>query len=227
MIKSQDKAYDFKVQVRHQEREEDASVASLYRSIFLVTINDFVDVIFIPSFSRDKENWSLTIPDYVEHVRSLDEARQFTAALSEYTVTPDDSRAGQEALIALAPPLRVAPEQSEMKSEAKTGVIFYVTSQEFIRFTQELTLIEEYTWSVYEHLPFSEVKNFECIQFILNDIVTSPHFAEEHSKIVNLPWYDRLFAPHEIEFNKIEPLIPDEDEENSVISPAEFALQRA
>jgi hypothetical protein len=67
-----------------------------------MTLNDFVNVIFIPSFPRDKENWSLNIPTYVEYVRSFQEARQFTAALSDYTVTPDNLRAGQQELIPTA-----------------------------------------------------------------------------------------------------------------------------
>ncbi|MGB0385134.1 MAG: hypothetical protein ACPGWR_09950 [Ardenticatenaceae bacterium] len=222
MMKSSHKAYDFKVHVRHQEREEDPSVAPLYRGIFSVTLNDFVEVMFIPSFSRDTENWSLNIADDVEDVRSLSEARQFTAALSEYTVTPSDERAGEQELIPLAPPL---PPLRREPGDPTTGVMFYVTQKEFIRFSQELALIEEHTFLLNEYLPFSEAKEFECIQLILNHIVTSPHFAEKDSKIVNLPWYQRRFAPHTVVFNKIERLVPDEDKQKEDL-PRQAALQR-
>ena len=60
-MKSSNKAYNFKLHVRHQRHEEPASVAPLYREIFAVTLNDFIDVMFIPSFPRDRENWSLNI----------------------------------------------------------------------------------------------------------------------------------------------------------------------
>jgi hypothetical protein len=220
MMKSSHKAYDFKLQVQHQPREEPASVASLYTGLFTVTLNDFVDVMFIPSFPRTRENWSLNIADDVEDVRSSHEARQFMAALSEYTVTPNDHRAGQQELIPLAPPLlRRKPD------DPTTGVIFYVTQKEFIRFSQELAMMEEHTLSVYDCLPFSEVKEFESIQFILKQIVTSPHFSERDFEIVNLPWYHHLLR--EVAFNKIERLLPDNEDKQKEETPRQAALQPA
>ena len=155
-----------------------------------MTLNDFVNIIFIPSFPRNRSNWSLNIADDIEHVRSLSEARQFTAALSDYTVTPDDNRAGQQELIPIPPPPDSdisAPglRPDDMASESQMGVMFYVTPQEFIRFSQELALMEEHTFLLNEYLPFSEAKEFECMQLILNHILTSPHFGEKDSKIVN------------------------------------------
>ena len=187
-----------------------------------MTLNDFVNIIFIPSFGRNRRNWSLNIADDIEDVRSLAEARQFTAALSDYTVTPDDSRAGQQELIPIPPPPQIpAPGyRDDMANESRTGVIFYVTQKEFTRFSQELALMEEHTSSVYDYLPFSEVKDFECMQFILNDMVASPHFAQKDLKTVNRPWSDGFLSPLGLKFNKIERLVPSQDKEK------ELALQR-
>ena len=179
-----------------------------------MTINDMVNVIFIPSFPHEEENWSLNIPTYVEDVSSLDEARQFTAALSDVTITPSNNRAGQQEVYPKAPPLPpsrwVGP---------KTGVMLYVTPQEFIRFSQELALMAEHIWSVYDALPFSEVKEFESIQFILNQIAR--HFSSKELEIVNRPWYDRRLG--EVVLKKIERLVPDEDKHAAL--PRQAALQ--
>ena len=219
MIQSPHQEYDFKVQVRHQERDEHPSIARFFREIFWMTLNDFVNIIFIPSFPHEQENWSLNITTYVDDVRSLDEARQFTAALSDYTVIPDNSRAGQQEVYPKPPPLPpsrgVGP---------RTGVMFYVTQKEFTRFSQELALISEHTFELNEYIPFSEAKDFECMQLILDIIATSPDFSQEDTKILNLPWYTRRFAPHTVKMNKIERLVPREDKEQQVSRRAQEEL---
>lgn len=223
MVKAPHQKYEFKVRVQHQERDEDSSIARFFRGIFWMSLNGSVDIIFIPSFPHEQENWSLNITTYIDDVRSVDEARQFTAALSDYTVIPDNNRAGQQQVYPKPPPL--PPSRGIGPT---TGVIFYVTQQEFTRFSQELTLIEEHTFLFNEHIPFSEAKNFECMQLILDHIVTSPHFSQEDTKIINLPWYTRRFAPHTVKMNKIERLVSGENKGKEVLqSPQEeFALQR-
>ncbi len=230
MIQSPPQEYEFKVQVRHQVRDEEPEIARFFKGIFWMTLNDFVNLIFIPSFPRDKENWSLNIPTSLEDVSSLDEARQFTAALSEYTITPSDKRAGQQELIPIPPPPDISfpgLRPDHKTEESKTGVMFYVTPQEFIRFSQELAVIEEHTFMLYEYLPFEEVKEFECIQFITDTIIRSPHFTQKDMKMVKLPWYTRVLRPHTVKMNKIERLEPSEDDDNEVLSSQEeeFALQ--
>jgi hypothetical protein len=44
--------------------------ARFFKGIFWMTINDLVNVIFIPSFPHEEENWSLNIADDVDDVRS-------------------------------------------------------------------------------------------------------------------------------------------------------------
>jgi hypothetical protein len=103
----------------------------------------------------------------------------------------------------------------------RTGVMFYVTPQEFIRFSQELALIAEHTFMLYEYLPFEEVKEFECIQFITETIVTSLHFTQKDMKAINLPW---VLRPHTVIMNKIERLEPREDDDNELVASQEEEL---
>lgn len=170
---------DFAVRVRKQEHDEELSVAKFYRGIFSVTLNFLVEIMFIPEFSRQAERWSLDIPDNVDVVHSTQQARLFTAALSEIIVTPDQSRAGQEELYPLAPPLPPIPDVY-----AKKGVIFYVTPQQFPRISAELAHIAEQTSSVHDFLPLSQLHHLKCTQVILNRIMTSIHFSEKNLRII-------------------------------------------
>ena len=171
--------YDFTVQVRGQEGEEDQQFARFYQGIYSVTLNTFVDVMFVPSFCREVKGWSLHLPFNVNEVHSAQEARLFTAALSDLIVTPDDYRAGEEELI---PPPPSPPPYTHIAPEM--GVIFYVTPQQFALFSQELAEIEQETFSLYPTVPVSKIAHFACIKFITEKIMTSPYFSEENLRIL-------------------------------------------
>ncbi|MGB0384333.1 MAG: hypothetical protein ACPGWR_05860 [Ardenticatenaceae bacterium] len=166
---------DFRVQVRKQEDDEDRQFSKFYQGIFSVNLNYLVTITFIPEFTRTGKTWFLDIPDNVDIVHSSQEARLFTAALSDIMVTPDDSRAGQEELIPIPHPPPPIPDFGP-----QMGVIFYVTAEQFTRFSQELAVIEEQTFSVYGSFAVSKLEHFECVQFILNKVITSEHFSEAH-----------------------------------------------
>lgn len=171
--------YDFTVQARRQERDEEPEVALFYEGIYSVALNTFVDVMFIPYFSRDVEDWSLRIPLNIDKVYSWQEARLFTAALSDVTVTPDEYKAGNEELIALP-----SPHSPSMKIGQEMGLIFYVTNAQFALFSQELAEIEKQAFSLYDSVPVSSIADFESIRFILNRIMICKHFPEESLKIL-------------------------------------------
>ena len=148
---------DIAVQVKLQEWEEDEDVAPFYRGIYEVTLNFFTDVMFIPSFPRTLDSWPPTLPKNVDDVHSVYEARLFTVALSENTVTPNAFLAGQQELIPLSPSLN---------GEPRMGRIFYVTPEQFALFSQELAQIMQQTLSVHDYVSLLKVNHFACIQFI-------------------------------------------------------------
>jgi len=149
--------YDMSVQIRHQKWEEEEDLAPFYEGIYSVTLNYFTTIMFIPTFSRTKDNWPPTLPDDIDNVHSVTEARLFTAALSEYTVTPDAELAGRQELIPLSPLTQIGP---------RMGLVFYVTPQEFACFSQELPLLEQKTPSVRDYMPLSQISAFATIQLI-------------------------------------------------------------
>lgn len=165
---------DFTVQVREEVREQEPEFAQFYQGIYSMALNTFVDVMFIPHFSRERENWSLKIPNNIDIVHSVQEARLFTAALADYIVMPDESCAGQEELIPQLP----SP-QPYFDTPLDTGVIFYVTPQEFSLFSQELAEIEQQAFALYDNLRVSKLGHFECIKFINKIVMTSEHFLPE------------------------------------------------
>lgn len=170
---------DFAVRVRKQEEDEDRSVSRFYRGIYSVALNFLVHIMFIPPFSRPRKSWPLDIPDDIDEVDSVQEARLFTAALSEITVTSDRSRAGEVQLIALAPALSPVADMA-----TRQGVIFYVTPEQFALFTQELAELAEQTFSIYGFFPVSKLEHLESIKFITNKIITSNDFAQKNRKII-------------------------------------------
>lgn len=165
---------DFTVQVREQVRDEDTEFAQFYQGIYSMALNSFVHIMFIPYFSREVKDWSLRIPDDVDEVHSRQEARLFTAALAEYTVMPDELRAGQEQLIALPPPLPPCPDVAP-----RQGVIFYVTRQQFALFSEELAEIEQFAFALHATVRVSKIAHFECIKFIQKIVMNSAHFSEK------------------------------------------------
>lgn len=199
-------ARDFTVRVTRQEDEEERQYSAFYSGIFSVDLNYLLSIMFIPEFKHDDANWSLTIPNNVDQVRSMQEARLFTAALSEIIVTPDSSRAAREERFPQPPPLRSIPE-----TLPRQGIIFYVTPEQFRSFSYELAEIEAQTFSVWGSFPVSQLSHFECIQFITNHIITSAHLADEQRKLIGWPPKRTTYFPSQakkITFTKTAQLVP-------------------
>ena len=169
--------YDIAVQIRHQEWEEEDDLAPFYRGIYSVTLNYFTTVMFIPTFPRTADNWPPTLPQDVDDVHSAAEARLFTAALSEYTVTPDAQLAGQQELIPLEPLPQIGP---------RMGLLFYVTPPEFALFSQELPLLEQKTPSVRDYVPLSQVRDFATMQLIRSHLMVNERNRERSQGVSSL-----------------------------------------
>lgn len=163
---------DVGVQVWREEREVPLQYAKFYKGIFDVTLRGIAYITFVPAFQRPKDNWPPALPDDVDIVHSCNQARLFTAALADVTVTADEALAGSREFIPLPPSARIEPYM---------GVVFYVTPQEFARFSEELLYIEKnHTLWANQYVRLSKVKDFESIKFILANIV--PLKLARHAK---------------------------------------------
>ncbi len=135
------------------------------------------------------------LPDDVDIVDSCHQARLFTAALAEYAITPDEVLAGQMETFCISLPKA----ESEMAIFRKahnievTGRLFYVTPEQFARFSQELEEIEQHTFWPSQYIGLSKVKEFECMKFILANIAP----IEERRRLENQRQIRRRFGMSE------------------------------
>jgi hypothetical protein len=178
---------DFAVQVRHEEGDQPVkSEAVFYRGIFSLTLNQLITILFIPSFPRTPQTWPPTILPGVDEVQSETEARLYITESADYVVTPDANRAGEQEVIPI--PAATPEQQAEIGLGfylgARQVVVFYVTREEFARFSRELALIREDTYWVHDYVRVSTVTDFECIRFIQHDIIESPDFSDDHLRII-------------------------------------------
>ncbi len=172
---------NFTLSVRHQIWEESPEVAKFYQGIYSVTLNFLVNVIFVPKFERNVNHWPPSLPENVDNVSSELEARLFTLFFSDYTITPDPLRSGQQEIITLA---SAAEEVKNTNSASDVKVIFYVSPEEFATFSQELCVLAEQTPGVYDYVKISEIKNLELAKFLLSCVINSSCFLVKDRNIL-------------------------------------------
>jgi hypothetical protein len=162
------KNYDFSVSVRRQTWEEEPEVAELYQEIFDVILNHTLSIMFVPEVDINIDNIPAMLPDNIDNIFSEIQARQITIALSKYSITPNDLLAGQE---------KVFSHNDTLSSQ--TGVIFFITTDEFQTFSSELSTIAQEIPSVHSSTRISQIKDLKFSQFLLSRVIESKHFDEK------------------------------------------------
>lgn len=173
--------HDFTVSVRHQIWEEAPEVAELYQGIYSVILNFLVTIMFVPEVERTVDSWPPVLPENVDSVSTEREARLFTIALSDYTVTPNSLLAGKQELMQKQ---LVSEDMNNSNSVSKMGVLLYVSSQEFEAFSKELSALAAQTPGVHDYVRISEIQNLELSKFILDSVIDSPHFSAGDVRIL-------------------------------------------
>jgi hypothetical protein len=166
--------HDFTVSVRHQIWEETPELGEFYQGIYSVILNFLVTIMFVPEVERTVDYWPPVLPENVDSVSTELEARLFTIALSDYTVTPNSLLAGKQELIQKQ---LVSEDRNNSNSVSKMGVLLYVSSQEFEVFSKELSDLAAQTPGVHDYVSISEIQNLELSKFILDSVIDSPHFS--------------------------------------------------
>jgi hypothetical protein len=165
--------YDFSISVRNQTCEEEPEVAALYQGIFDVILNHTVSIMFIPKIVINSQNWPPVLPENVDDISTEIEARLITVGLSRYTVTPNLLLAGKEEII---------PQTDS--DYCQSGVVFFVTPEEFNIFSMELAILAEQIPSLHSSKKASELQDLNFIKFILSHIIPSKYFAEQDLQIL-------------------------------------------
>jgi hypothetical protein len=158
--------YDFPVSVRRQTWEEEPATAPFYEGIFDVELNYSMTLMFVPAFQR--EPWPPRPPQNADELHSQQEARSMALAMSNYAVTPDDSRAGTEESFARE------WLESDTWGPRRPGVLFYVTTQEFAVFGEELARLADDRPFVHQGWNVSEIPDLAITRFLLTRFLASP-----------------------------------------------------
>jgi hypothetical protein len=161
-----------KINVRRQS-DEAAAQSELYTGIYALTLNRQSEILFVPAFERNAANWPPALPDDLDVLKSVQEARLFSAALSRHTVTPDRARAGQHEFF---------EQESGDKDDVAEGILFFVTPQEFESYSRELEALAAETPGIYDDLPLSEVTGCQIVKYLLNRVLRAPYFSESDQK---------------------------------------------
>lgn len=171
---------DFTVSVRHQSWEEPPELAKFYQGIYSVTLNFLINVMFVPEFEINVNN-SPILPENVDNVSSEFEARLFTLCFSDYTITPNSFKKGQQELISL-PSATEDAKNNNLTSDVRG--IFYVSPEEFATFSKELSALAEQTPGVHDYVKISEIENLKFAKYILSSVISSSYFQEKDKKIL-------------------------------------------
>lgn len=165
--------YDFSISIKHQTGEEEPEVAALYQGIFDVILNHTVSIMFVPELIINSQCWPPVLPENLDNISTEIEARLVTVALSKYTVTPNSLLAGKEEII---------PQTDSNYSQS--GIVFFVTPEEFKIFSMELSMLAEQISSLHSSKKVSEIQDFHFIQLLLSHIIPSKNFAKQDLQIL-------------------------------------------
>jgi len=146
---------NFAVSVRHQIWEESPENTEFYQGIYSVTLNFLVNLMFVPEFERNLTNWPPNLPENIDNVNSENEARLFTTAVSDYTVTPNSLLSGQETITFVLADEKV--KNADLTSDVR--IVFYVSHDKFAIFNKELSMLAEKTPGIHDYVEICEIEN--------------------------------------------------------------------
>lgn len=170
--------YDFPIRVRQEGWEHDRDDQPCYDGIFLVTLNFTVDLRFVPDFARGHGPWPpLVVPPEAPLTPRL--ARVLLAESTDYAITPDRERAGEEEQL-----IRTVQDQFSGVLETYPSTIFYVTPAQFAAFQQELLPLTDLSHNLYAGQPVSTLQDRAFVQFILEHVIRSARFQPYHRRML-------------------------------------------
>ncbi len=172
------------IQIIDESTNEDLEVADYYQGIYRVNsyTHSFFDVTFIPEFQRKTNSWYRHNLGGESEINSSQKARLITATEADFSVTPDELKAGTKEEFNIL----LTPEQEEYikidrldPKEFTHRTIYYVTPREFSTFRGEIiTIITEKDMGQLDLINLRDILDFSFIQFILNNIVNPQELKE-------------------------------------------------
>ncbi len=173
------------------EKWELPETAQYFEGIFTAALNYSVFIEFVPEINRTVVGWPPKFNvEKVDCETSDLEARIISLYTGSYVVTPNEALAGQEELIPTPRTLC-----GSYANDQRDIIVFYVTSQEFITFSQEKDeLIDtpffpggrDEIWNI------SNIKKYSIGQFICERFLKSKYLSASNAYILGqtaiAPW---------------------------------------
>jgi len=149
----------------------------LYQGIVGMELNHTVSVTFVPDISRHVPPWDeRLLPDDVDRVQTVDEARVATAMLAGYLVTPHPALAGT------TDRFTVPPAEGHEEMGPSTTLVWYVSPHEFDRYADELHRLTGIVGNRHSGITVSQLQEYDVVRFVDREIVGSrlltPYEAE-------------------------------------------------
>lgn len=165
---------NYTVRVLRQEWEEIPEVARLYTGVFAVALNYTVDIGFVPDVSSLAPPWNpAALPSNLDDVATPELARLGTALFSSYVVTPNPALAGTEDGFTW-------PDEESPPS----GVVFYVTSEEFDRYAVDLDRLTAVAGNLHSQVRVADLRDYEVVRFLEERVVASPRLKPRHAVLL-------------------------------------------
>jgi hypothetical protein len=166
---------DYPVQVIREPEEHDGPEAALYAGIYLVLLNHEMPVYFVPDVSRLAPPWDGgVVSDGARSAATVEQARLSTVTFARYAVTPNPGRAAAVERFSV-------PRSS---GDTVSGVVFYVTPEEFDGYLADLEELSEVVWEPQPDKTVSQLREYAVIRFLEERVVASDRLEPRHAVLL-------------------------------------------
>lgn len=166
---------DYPVGVRPRAWEEPPDAAPYYDGVFDVALNGMVTVTFVPDMSAYAPPFdAAALPDDLDQVSSVKQARLAAALLASYAVTPHPTRQGTTQQLPAIGPTGEPPGPDDIG-----GVVFYVDPSRFAAVESDLVELSTRLGGRHPDATVSTLRTHPAIDLIESTVLTSPAFAEQ------------------------------------------------
>jgi hypothetical protein len=168
---------NYNVRVRARSWDEPAEQAELYDDLYIFDLNQVVSVSFVPGPAAPRP-WSVDdLPADIADFTTADQVRLLELLTAPYSVVPDQARAGTEEQFAW-------PLDWPGPDEPPRPTVFYVTPEQFARYSADLETLSEIAGNVHSVVRRADVADHDVVRFIEDRILESPLLTPESARAV-------------------------------------------
>jgi len=155
---------DLRINVRSADWEHEGS--RFFEGIYIVALNSTVEIAFVPDLSDVGSPWDVALPVDVYDCQSEREARLHLLRTTDYSVTPNASRAGQVDSVPLLPDANPIPPSPDETPPAEQGVVWFVSPEEWSALRAQLRALSPGTRLDHEFVRLSQIAGSPLGRFL-------------------------------------------------------------